>query len=273
VHEWLREQHHLLVELAQAAIDHLFDDVGGLARLFRLLNQDAALALDQRLVEAAYLDALRIGEGDVHGELAAEGLQPLGRSGRLERDDDADLAKAGCDRIVHVACDDTFRRREIGGAAQSHVLADRGDHFLDRLGDCYLAASVFGVGELIDIALGLDCGRGNLAHHLLEFLVASDEVGLGIDLDKRRFLRLGGKADEPFGGNAAGLLSGLGEALGPEPIDGGFHIAARLVQRRLAIHHARAGLLAQVLNHGCGNRGHTCLCRSRSRNGLRAASS
>ena len=86
--------------------------------------------------------------------------------------------------------------------------------------------------------------------------VAGDEVGLGIDLDQRGLLAVGGEPDQTFGGDAAGLLGGLGEALGAQPIDRGLHVAAGLVERRLAVHHARAGLLAQVLHHGCGNRRH-----------------
>ena len=58
-----------------------------------------------------------------------------------------------------------------------------------------------------------------------------------------------GEADETFGGDAAGLLGGLREALLAQQIDGLLHVAAGLLQRRLAIHHARAGAFAQLLDH------------------------
>ena len=45
-----------------------------------------------------------------------------------------------------------------------------------------------------------------------------------------------------------GLLGGGGEALGAQPVDRGFQVAAGLVERLLAIHHAGAGALAQVLH-------------------------
>ncbi len=144
----------------------------------------------------------------------------------------------------------------MGRASQGHVLADRADHLLDGLGNRRLAASIFGGGELIDIALDLECGSGDGAHHLLEFLIAGDEVGLGVDLDERGLLGVGGKPDQALGRDAAGFLGGLGKPLGPQPIDRDLHVALGLVQCRLAIHHARAGLLAQVLHHGCGNRRH-----------------
>ena len=45
----------------------------GLAGFLRLLGQHGALALDQRLVEALDVDGLRVGGGDMHGDLLAEG--------------------------------------------------------------------------------------------------------------------------------------------------------------------------------------------------------
>ena len=61
-------------------------------------------------------------------------------------------------------------------------------------------------------------------------------------------------ADQAFGGDAAGLLGGLGQALLAQPVDRGLHVAVGLAERRLAIHHARAGLLAQLLDHLCSDR-------------------
>ena len=69
-------------------------------------------------------------------------------------------------------------------------------------------------------------------------------------------LALDGQADQPFGGDARRLLGGLGKALGPQPVDGGIHVAVGGGERRLAVHHAYAGLLAQVLHHCCGDFSH-----------------
>ena len=98
--------------------------------------------------------------------------------------------------------------------------------------------------------------RGDLAHEALELLVAGDEIGLGIDLDEGAARALDGEADQPLGGDAAGLLGGGGKALLAQPIDGAFEIALRLAQRLLAIHHAGAGLLAQLLDQRRGDLGH-----------------
>ena len=86
--------------------------------------------------------------------------------------------------------------------------------------------------------------------------VAGDEVGLGVDLDDDAGLVAGQRGDEALGGDAVGLLGGLGEALLAQPVDRGLELAFGRGQRRLAVHHAGAGALTQFLDEGGGNRGH-----------------
>ena len=95
-----------------------------------------------------------------------------------------------------------------------------------------------------------------ILHQALEQIVARDEIGLGIDLDDDALLALDGSAGQTFGGDAAGLLGGLRQALLAQPVDGRFHVAVVLAERGLAIHHARAGRVAQLLDHLCGDVGH-----------------
>ena len=174
----------------------------------------------------------------------------------FKRDDHADLAETRRNRVVHVARDRAILGGKMRRAAERHVLADRADHSLMVSADGRAAAGELALGKLVEVSLGLQRGLGDARCQFLERFVAGDEIGLGIDLDQRRLLRVGGEADQAFRGDAAGLLGGLGEALGPEPIDRRLDVAFGLGQRRLAIHHARAGLVAQVLHHGCGNRRH-----------------
>ena len=61
-------------------------------------------------------------------------------------------------------------------------------------------------------------------------------------------------ADEAFGGDAAGLLGGGGEALLAEDLLGLVDVAVRLFERALAVEHPGAGLVAEHLDHHCGNR-------------------
>ncbi len=136
---------------------------------------------------------------------------------------------------------------EQGRAAQRHVLADGRDRIRNR----GLHGDVADPGRLDLLDVGADVER-DLRDHLdeaLELAVARDEVGLGIDLDDHTFGALGERSNQAFGGDAAALLGSLRQALLAQPVLGRRHVAAGLGQRRLAIHHARAGRLAQVLHH------------------------
>ena len=75
-------------------------------------------------------------------------------------------------------------------------------------------------------------------------------------------------ADQAFGGDAAGLLGGLRQALLAQPVDRRLHVAVGLAERGLAIHHARAGRVAQLFDHLCGDvchRPHSVPVRLRAR--------
>src|SRR3546814_20271830 len=63
-------------------------------------------------------------------------------------------------------------------------------------------------------------------------------------------------SDLPFGGGAARLLLRGRKALGAQPVDRGFHVAAAFGQRLLAIHHARAAAVTKLLHGGGGDLGH-----------------
>jgi hypothetical protein len=60
-------------------------------------------------------------------------------------------------------------------------------------------------------------------------------------------------ADHAVLRDASGALRGLGEALLAQEVDRLVEIAARFLERRLAIHHARAGLVAKFF--------YLCRCR------------
>src|SRR5690606_38625766 len=62
-----------------------------------------------------------------------------------------------------------------------------------------------------------------------------------------------GHRDAALGGDAAGLLVGLGEALLAQPFGGRVDFALVLGERLLALHHAGAGTVAQVLDQLCGD--------------------
>src|SRR5215467_1680328 len=144
------------------------------------------------------------------------------------------------------------------------------DDLVDHLGRLLL------VGELaaIDLSLLLDdlagnvlaghvgrIRRGNLhpeiLHQLLEGLGARDEVRFAVHLDE--YAQLGAVVDvgpdDALTGIPVGALAGLSESLLPEELDGRFEIALRRLERLLAVHHAGAGPVAEVL-HQLRARGH-----------------
>jgi len=59
-------------------------------------------------------------------------------------------------------------------------------------------------------------------------------------------------------GHAGALLLRRGETLLAQLVHRLVEVAGRRGQRLLAVHHAGAGALAQLFDHGCGNIGHYC---------------
>ncbi len=135
-----------------------------------------------------------------------------------------------------------LRHRQRSGAAQRHVLADLGDGVGDRFGDRNAA----GLGGINDGDIGADRQRhvGDHLHEALEQIVAGDEIGFRVELDHDAFGAGYLDADQAFGGDAAGLLGGLGQALLAQPVLRRGHLAIGFGERGLAIHHAGAGRLA-----------------------------
>ena len=102
-------------------------------------------------------------------------------------------------------------------------------------------------------------GGGDLQRHVLhegaEAFVAGDEVGLAIDLDQHADLvaDVDVGADHAFLGFTAGLLGGGRGALLAEDRFGGGEIALRFDEGFLAVHHARAGFVAELLDEFGGD--------------------
>src|SRR5207248_8596330 len=96
-------------------------------------------------------------------------------------------------------------------------------------------------------------------HHHPDLLVAGTDLGLAVLLDEHADLsaHVDVGTDRAFGRAPPRLLPGGGEALLAQPGDRLVDVARRFDQRLLAIHHPRAGLLAQVLHH---RRSHFCHC-------------
>ncbi|EGJ74447.1 putative elongation factor Ts [Streptomyces sp. Tu6071] len=104
----------------------------------------------------------------------------------------------------------------------------------------------------------------------LELLALGDEVGLALQLDEDAGgVVVGEEGDD--GAVLGGAALALGDALlalDAEKLDGLVDVALGLVQRLLAVHHAGAGQLAELLDVGGGVvRSHDPVSLSRSLEG------
>ena len=140
-----------------------------------------------------------------------------------------------------------------GRTAQRHVLADRGDRILDAFSNGLAGCRVVRSGNGLDRTVGANGDVGDAANEVLEGIVAGNEVGFGVDFDDDGLGAVARNADQAFSSGAARLLVGLGDALGAQPVDRGFHVAIGFGEGLLAVHHACAGLFAQFLHHCCSN--------------------
>ena len=101
--------------------------------------------------------------------------------------------------------------------------------------------------DAVDGALG-EQRVGDPLHRLAERLVSRDEVRLAVQLDERASRAVGGDArdDLALGGGAARAGLAPRDALLPQPLDRLIHVALALLERLLAIHHARLSALPQL---------------------------
>ena len=187
-------------------------------------------------------DVLRVHRRDLHRNVVDSFLDCVVHSIRLRLDDDADAAAA-----VRVAADEALSGLDLRESADGELLADDSRH-LDEL-VVHSLRIVFFPGlsqESVDV-----CSRGmqRLCRDLLdvgaELLVLRNEVGLGVDFDDSRLLIVvRSDAAEAFRRDPVSLLLGLHDAVLAEPFDRLVHVAVRLGEGLLAVHHAGAGHLS-----------------------------
>ena len=98
--------------------------------------------------------------------------------------------------------------------------------------------------------------KRQVARQLLEFVGASDEVGLAVQLQEHPDLSVVVQVahDDALRGTLSDSLLGLGDALLPKDLGRLLELTARLLQRSLAIHHASAGSGSQLAHIFRGNR-------------------
>ena len=142
---------------------------------------------------------------------------------------------------------------KTGEAADLHVLADGHDLLLHDLGDGQVGARIFAGLESVHISgvLGGDDGS-QILYQIHKSVGLGGKVGLGVDLDDDADAVYDGSIGNALGGDAVGLLGGLGKALLTQPVHGGVHITVGGLKSLLAVHHADVGHFTELLNVQCG---------------------
>ena len=186
------------------ALDHLLDDLVGLARLRAPARLDRALALDQRPGRARPTSA-PAGWRPRRAWRAACRAPPAcaWSPADFQRHQHADLAEARRQRVVDVGGDHALARpRQRGGAAQLMFSPIVAISSVDLLGDRAAGRRHRRpLQRLDDRRRASSASPAIVAHERLEHLVAGDEVGLGVDLDQRA--RAGRRAAPPTRPSAA----------------------------------------------------------------------
>ena len=121
---------------------------------------------------------------------------------------------------------------------------------VERLAGHVLFADVLGVG-------GGDV-HGDIVHQLLEIVGAGHEIGLAVDFHQDAELAAGVDvaADQALLGDARGLLVRGRDATLPQNDFRVAQVAVGLYQGALAVHHAGAGAVAELLYELSGDFGH-----------------
>src|SRR5699024_10285421 len=148
------------------------------------------------------VDVLRVHRGHVHGDALGQFVGTV-----FQGHQHADAA------AVDVAADDAvaFHARDT---AHVDLFADGGDQGLGGVLDRAVAVGVGGGLQRVDVGtVAVQSDLGDVVGKGQEALVLGHEVGFAVDFDQHGLALVLGADDAAFGGHAAGLLVGLGQAL------------------------------------------------------------
>ena len=241
--EDLRQERDFLQEFLHGAVGDLLKHGFRLVVGAGLLDGDATFGINQVLRHTRGVQRLRLGRGNVHRDVLAQLLVAT-----HEVQQHADLGTT-----VDVREQLTLGF-DAGEAADRHVLADLADQCGARRFDRTLAHRQH--RQRGDVGRVLASNQFSAAvHQRQEVVVLGNEIGFAVHFDDRTELAVGrdADADHAFGGNAGGRLGGLVAQLDAQDLFSLGHVASRFGQRLLAFHHRRVGLLAQFLDHACGD--------------------
>src|SRR6266508_6274360 len=238
--ERLLDENVRLVEAVQAAFDDLGDGLLGLPFVAGELLEHGSRLVHHVGGDIVARDVLGRCRRDMERDVVRDlpGLR-VGRVDPADLDEHADVPAIALH--VLVAVDDAVSALVAGDPTELDVLADLGAELLDGLAD-----------RLSVERLTLEVGVVVLGHELrergdgvAELVALGDEVGLAVELDDSTGRSFDYDVHRAVLRRAPGALGRARESLRPQPVLGCLQVAARLLERRPAVEHARTGLLAQ----------------------------
>src|SRR5690606_8299019 len=170
--EGLAEQRDLGEVLAQAAFNHLLDDISRLAGLGGLGDQDVLFLCNDLGRHFVSVDELRLAGSDMHGDVARDIVVAA-----------FDIHEYANARAMEVA-GKLAPGMDNGETAHAEVLADLGDQLTAEL----VEAGVVDSDGIQGFEIGGLGGENRASHpgrEVLEVVTAGDEVGLAVHFDDR----------------------------------------------------------------------------------------
>ena len=203
------------------------------------------------MIDAGFVDSLRLGGGDVHGDVVGELFVAADHV-----DENADTG--AMDILFNEAL--SF---DAGEAAERHVFADLADESLaDAFNRGFTERKLEERSDVGRVLFGDELD--GFASHLQELGVLRNEVRFGVHFEDRTELLVVGDVDhhDAFGRHAAGSLRGFVAELDAQDFFSLGHVAIGFRKRLLALHHRGVGLETQFLHLGGGNSSHVLLLQN-----------
>ena len=146
---------------------------------------------------------------------------------------------------------------ERSNAADGHVLADLGNQIgksgLNSIGSAGigLVLESLNIGNIL-----FQRNAGNIVAEFIETGIPGNEVGFAVDFNNESLAVIRSVSNYACGGNAASLLGSLGLAVLAHVINSNFDVAVSSHKSLLAVHHAGAGAVTELLYESSGNVSH-----------------
>src|SRR5262249_26887846 len=119
--------------------------------------------------------------------------------------------------------------------------------------------------QRVKLAVAVERKPADSLDKFLKYLVACDEIGLGVDFDNGTNGTAGRDPDQTLCRDSSCPLPARRKALLSQPVTRRLNIPATVAERPFAVHHSRAGLLAQLFDQRCRNLGHNMTLSSEPR--------